>query len=267
MNKLGINIKNIRTDRKISRNELAAKANITTSALANYENGYRTPNPEILERISIALDIDINYLLGKTKFKDFESEQLRTFETIIEYIINCSDSETVKESVNIIENLSLLLNGPIISKRIGELKILNKYIELLNDISSILEFNNAFYRHIKAKDTLSTEAIENKLADANNTFMEITNSFYEYSNDLQTIKSEILNASMSDDLSDAVVFDENTGDYCMNENYKTCSFLEAKDNNNSKVIDVNDFSDDEIKDIEKYINFIRYKKEQDLTEF
>ena len=94
--------------------------------------------------------------------------------------------------------------------------------------------------------------------------MEITNSFYEYSNDLQTIKSEILNASMSDDLSDAVVFDENTGDYCMNENYKTCSFLETKDNNNSKVIDVSDFSDDEIKDIEKYINFIRYNRNNNI---
>ena len=62
MNKVGINIRNIRTDRKISRNELAAKANITASALANYENGYRTPSSDILERISIALNIDINYL-------------------------------------------------------------------------------------------------------------------------------------------------------------------------------------------------------------
>lgn len=262
MNKVGINIRNIRTDRKISRNELAAKANITASALANYENGYRTPSSDILERISIALNIDINYLLGKTKFKDFESEQLRTFETIIEYIINCSDSEVVKESVNIIENLSLLLNGPIVSKRTEELKILNKYIELLNDISSTLEFNNAFYRHIKAEDTLSIEAIENKLANANNKFIEITNSFYEYSNDLQTIKSEILNASINDDLSDSVILDENTGDYCINTNYKTCSFLE--DNNTSKVIDVNDFSDDEIKDIERYMAFIKFNRDNNL---
>lgn len=263
MNKLGVKIKNTRIDRKLSRNELAKRANITSSALSNYENGYRTPNNNILENIAAALSVDINYLLGKTKFKDFEGEQLRTFETIIEYIINCSDGETVKSSVNIIENLAFLLNGPIVGKRVTELKILNEYIELLKDVSSILESNNIFYRNIKGKDTLSISDIEVELSNASNRFSNITSKFYGYSNDLEAIKSELLNSSLHDDLSDVTIFDENIGDYIINENYKTCSFLEAKDNT-SKVIDVNDFSDDEIKDIEKYISFIRYNRNNNI---
>lgn len=260
MNNLGVRIKSVRDMHKLSRNELAKKINISPSALANYENGYRNPNIKILESISRELDIDINYLIGKTNFKEFEIEQLQTFETIIEYIINCSDDDTVKASVNIIENLALLLNGPIVGKRVTELNILNEYIELLNDLSSTLEANNAFYRNIKDKGTLSISDIEAKLLDANNRFSKITSKFYGYSNDLETIKSELLNSYLHDDFSDAIIFDESIGDYSLNKDYKTCNFI----NNDSKVINVDDLSDDEINEIENYISFIRYKKNNSL---
>lgn len=260
MNNLGVKIKSIRNIHKLTRNELAKKINISSSALANYENGYRNPSIKILESISRELDIDINYLIGKTSFKEFEIEQLQTFETIIEYILNCSDEETVKASVNIIENLSLLLNSPIVGKRVTELNILNEYIELLKDVSTTLEANNILCRNIKGNDTLSISDIEANLLDANNRFSDITSKFYEYSNDLETIKSELLNSSLKDDLSDAIIFDENIGSYSLNKDYKTCNFI----NNDSKVINVDDLSDDEINDIENYISFIRYKKNNGL---
>ena len=267
MNKIGINIKRTREEKNISRKELSKKANITPSALANYENGYRTPSDDILKNISFALDVDINYLLGKTTFKDFEGEQLREFEHIIDSIINCSDSDVVKASANIIESLSLLLNSPIRMKRLGELKILNQYINLINDISGTLEENNAFYRHLN-RNTLSTTEVEDFLSDANKRFNDITSEFYEYSNDLHTIRAELLNSSLNNELlNDSTLCDEDGG-LSLRPDYKFYEF-KPLDNQckNSNTIDVSDFSDDEIKDIEKYINFIRYKKEQDLTKF
>ena len=46
----------------------------------------------------------------------------------------------------------------------------------------------------------------------------------------------------------------------LNKDYKTCNFI----NNDSKVINVDDLSDDEINEIENYISFIRYKKNNGL---
>ncbi len=263
MNKIGINIKRTREEKNISRKELSKKANITPSALANYENGYRTPSDDILKNISFALDVDINYLLGKTTFKDFEGEQLREFEHIIDSIINCSDSDVVKASANIIESLSLLLNSPIRMKRLGELKILNQYINLINDISGTLEENNAFYRHLN-KNTLSTTEVEDFLSDANKRFNDITSEFYDYSNDMKTIQAEIRNSSLNDDLLKFIKFDEEADNFSINENYDFYSFksLYNQEDNFSKTISLDDFTENEIQDIYKYIEFIKYKRNE-----
>lgn len=263
MNKIGINIKRTREEKNISRKELSKKANITPSALANYENGYRTPSDDILKNISFALDVDINYLLGKTTFKDFEGEQLREFEHIIDSIINCSDSNVVKASANIIESLSLLLNSPINMKRLGELKILNEYINLIKDISVTLESNNAFYRHIN-KNTLSITEVEDFLSDANKRFTDITSAFYDYSNDMKTIQTELRNSSLNDDLLKFIRFYEETNNFSINENYDFYSFesLNNQEANFSKTISLEDFTENEIQDIYKYIEFIKYKRNE-----
>ena len=57
-----INIWQIRTERKMSLVKLSQLTGISKSALSNYENGYRYPNIEQLERIAVALNTSISSL-------------------------------------------------------------------------------------------------------------------------------------------------------------------------------------------------------------
>ena len=63
-NKIGINIKKFREERKISRKNLAEKSNISASGLANYENGNRIPSLEVLINIATVLQVPIDILCG-----------------------------------------------------------------------------------------------------------------------------------------------------------------------------------------------------------
>lgn len=66
VNIIGNNIKRIREEKKISRNELAEKIHITVQAISQYENCKRLPNDDILNKIAAALDISINELTKET---------------------------------------------------------------------------------------------------------------------------------------------------------------------------------------------------------
>ena len=52
--------------RGLTQKELAAKANITESAISYYVKGLRTPSGEILARIAETLSTTTDYLLGRT---------------------------------------------------------------------------------------------------------------------------------------------------------------------------------------------------------
>lgn len=72
-NLIGDNIKKYRKIKKLSRNNLAKKIDISSSTLAGYENGYRLPNIEILMQISNELDISIDSLCNnKTNLKEID---------------------------------------------------------------------------------------------------------------------------------------------------------------------------------------------------
>lgn len=59
---LGSRIKERREQLGLSRNQLASKAGVTPSAIANYENEISSPKAEILRRLFDVLDCDANYL-------------------------------------------------------------------------------------------------------------------------------------------------------------------------------------------------------------
>lgn len=59
---VGSRIKELRESKKISRNELADKLDITVGAISNYENGVSFPKEPILFKIIEALECDANYL-------------------------------------------------------------------------------------------------------------------------------------------------------------------------------------------------------------
>lgn len=60
--------------RGLSQKEVAARTNITESAISYYVKGVRTPSGEILARLAECLSTTTDYLLGRTDFYDVPSE-------------------------------------------------------------------------------------------------------------------------------------------------------------------------------------------------
>ncbi|MGL5330172.1 MAG: helix-turn-helix domain-containing protein [Peptostreptococcaceae bacterium] len=94
MENLGMKIKIARENAKISRKELSNYLNISPSALANYENGYRTPSNEILINICTILKINLSDLISefdegvfyKEIFKEASKRNDCTTDIIREYV-------------------------------------------------------------------------------------------------------------------------------------------------------------------------------------
>ncbi|WP_051290015.1 helix-turn-helix domain-containing protein [Paenibacillus massiliensis] len=57
-----------RKKKKLTQEELALKINLTKAAISNYENGHSTPSNETLVALANILDVDTDYLLGRTDF-------------------------------------------------------------------------------------------------------------------------------------------------------------------------------------------------------
>lgn len=68
-------LKILREKNNLSRREIAYKIGVTTSAYTNYEAGYREPNYELLVKISKALDVSTDELLGNTSTSPEEKKK------------------------------------------------------------------------------------------------------------------------------------------------------------------------------------------------
>lgn len=64
---LGDRIAEIRRELNMTQKELAARINVTPSAISNYENSYSQPSADCLCQISVCLHVSSDYLLGLTR--------------------------------------------------------------------------------------------------------------------------------------------------------------------------------------------------------
>lgn len=62
----GERLKELRTSKKISQEELGKIVNTTKQTISNYETGKRNADYEMLEALADTFNVDIDYLLGKT---------------------------------------------------------------------------------------------------------------------------------------------------------------------------------------------------------
>jgi transcriptional regulator with XRE-family HTH domain len=63
--RVGLNVQNLRRDRQLSQEELAARANVNQSYLSDIERGIRNPSILVLHRIAQALSADIEDLVKR----------------------------------------------------------------------------------------------------------------------------------------------------------------------------------------------------------
>ena len=61
---IGARLANIRKKRGITQKELAAVLSVSVATLSAYENDRMTPSDEVKKKISIYLNISLDYLLG-----------------------------------------------------------------------------------------------------------------------------------------------------------------------------------------------------------
>jgi len=91
-------LKEIREKRGLSKKELALKIGVSPSTITRYEKDGRIPKLTILQKISEALNVPINYLLGKEEdvkigtslsiedLSDLPEEAIRSIQDFIDFV-------------------------------------------------------------------------------------------------------------------------------------------------------------------------------------
>lgn len=75
MSKFSERLKELRTSRKLSQQELADKLGTSKSSVNMYERGEREPGLEMLETIADFFNVDMDYLHGKSKIANKSLEE------------------------------------------------------------------------------------------------------------------------------------------------------------------------------------------------
>lgn len=111
MKDLGERIKSLREDFDMKQEDLADILNINRSSLANYESNRRTPSVEIIVQIANFFKVSTDYLLGRTKIKEFSVSE---FDLNNKYIsINQLGCKTLKDAKEILDLIKLLNDNNI----------------------------------------------------------------------------------------------------------------------------------------------------------
>jgi transcriptional regulator with XRE-family HTH domain len=59
-------LKELRTAKKLTQDQLAGRLDLTRAAVSSYENGVRTPSYELLTTIAGIFNVSTDYLLGQS---------------------------------------------------------------------------------------------------------------------------------------------------------------------------------------------------------
>lgn len=73
MDVLSVRLKLLREEKELMQKEVASILNITTSAYGFYEQGKRVPTPEVLSKLSDLFEVSVDYLLGKTDVRTYNT--------------------------------------------------------------------------------------------------------------------------------------------------------------------------------------------------
>lgn len=74
-NMLSDRLKSSRKRLNLTQQQLADKLNTTKGTISNYENEHSTPSNEMLKQLADALDVSVDYLLGRTNNPDKDGKQ------------------------------------------------------------------------------------------------------------------------------------------------------------------------------------------------
>ena len=70
-------LKELRTEAKLTQQDLADIIKVSKSTISMYENGKRLPEYETLEAIADCFNVDMDYLTGKSDYEDLHSHAMK----------------------------------------------------------------------------------------------------------------------------------------------------------------------------------------------
>lgn len=70
-------LKELRTEAKLTQQDLADTIKVSKSTISMYENGKRLPEYETLEAIADYFNVDMDYLTGKSDYEDLHSHAMK----------------------------------------------------------------------------------------------------------------------------------------------------------------------------------------------
>lgn len=108
---LSENIKNLRTSKGLSQQELATQLNIVRQTLSKWENGLSVPDADMLIRLSNTFEVPVSSLLGET-ISEKETDTIQSLANKLE-IINLQLAQR-KESRQKILHFSLIVCNVVI---------------------------------------------------------------------------------------------------------------------------------------------------------
>lgn len=82
---LSENIKNLRTSKGLSQQELATQLNIVRQTLSKWENGLSVPDADMLIRLSNTFEVPVSSLLGET-ISEKETDTIQSLANKLEII-------------------------------------------------------------------------------------------------------------------------------------------------------------------------------------
>ena len=115
---LGLRIKQIRTQRGLTQNELAKRINKSKSAVCGYESEAQVPPLDVLVSIASVLNVSLDYLVGfegddSISLRNLTSQQKRIINLILDEFTNSTNTSPrlSQQQITIIQELMCLFSG------------------------------------------------------------------------------------------------------------------------------------------------------------
>lgn len=154
--KFGETLKNLRVEKGMSQTDLANLINTNRSTLANYENGNRNPDSEILYNLSKALDVSSDYLLGisNTQSCDISVQAVRKCTELSEQAVKSLLGISLSYDLRYSKALDLTISSPGFASLIFAIREWLNIMDLLEDAICIFKQKIIEYEEIPPKDII-----------------------------------------------------------------------------------------------------------------
>ena len=93
--------KELRLEKKLSQEKIAEDLEISQPLIAKWESHQSTPSPEMLDYIADYFNVSVDYLIGRSKYKNLEADNSELDKVLFSKAKDLTDDEK-KTIINVI---------------------------------------------------------------------------------------------------------------------------------------------------------------------